>query len=67
MFGTPFGLGLDDKEVDNFLIEKIHKKLKIWNMIHLPIASRTIIVNFVLTLTLWFLVSVWGGLGWANK
>lgn len=39
MLNTPFGLGLDDKEVDTFLIEKIHKKLKFWNMIHLPIVG----------------------------
>jgi hypothetical protein len=39
MFGTPFGLGLDDKEVDTFFIKKIHKKLKLWNMVHLPIVG----------------------------
>jgi hypothetical protein len=28
MFDIPFGLGLDDKEVDIFLIEKIRNELK---------------------------------------
>jgi hypothetical protein len=28
MFNTPFGIGLDGKEVDTFFIEKIHTKLK---------------------------------------
>jgi len=56
-------LGLDEKEVDTFLIEKIYKKLKFWNMIHLLIAGRAIIVNFVLASTLLFLVSVLGGGG----
>jgi hypothetical protein len=28
MFSMPFGIGLDGKEVDTFLIEKIHTKLK---------------------------------------
>ncbi len=28
MFSTPFGIGLDGKEVDTFFIENIHSKLK---------------------------------------
>jgi hypothetical protein len=28
MFNMPFGIGLDGKEVDTFLIGKIHTKLK---------------------------------------
>jgi hypothetical protein len=61
MFGTPFGLGLDDKEVDTFLIKKIHKKLKFWNMVHLPIMGQVVIVKFVLASTLWFFINIWGG------
>jgi len=37
MFGTPFALGLDVKEVDTIWIEKIHKKLKILK--HNPITN----------------------------
>jgi hypothetical protein len=58
MFNMPFGIGLDGKKVDTFFIEKIHTKLKFWNMVHLPIVGRAIIVNFVLTSTLWFFVNI---------
>ncbi len=53
--------------MDTFLIEKIYKKLKFWNMIHLPIAGRVIIVNFVLASTLLFLVNILGVGGEHNK
>jgi hypothetical protein len=58
MFGTPFGLSLDNKEVDAFFIKKIHKKLKFWNMVHLPIVCQAVIVNFVLASTLWFFINI---------
>jgi hypothetical protein len=61
MFSMPFGIGLDGKEVDTFLIEKICKLLNFLNTIHLLIVGWPIIVNFVLALTLWFFISILGG------
>jgi hypothetical protein len=57
----PFGIGLDGKEVDTFLIEKIHTKLKFKNTIYLLIVGWAIIVNFILASTLWFFISILGG------
>jgi hypothetical protein len=61
MFSMPFGIGLDSKEVDTFLIEKICTMLKFLNTIHLLIVGWAIIVNFVLASTLWFFISIFGG------
>jgi hypothetical protein len=41
----PFGLNLDTKEVDAFLIEKLQKKLKYWSILHLPLVGRAIVIN----------------------
>jgi hypothetical protein len=46
--GVHFGLNLDTKEVDAFLIEKLQKKLRHWNTLHLPLVGRVVVVNFML-------------------
>jgi hypothetical protein len=60
LLGVPFGLNLNAKEVDIFLIEKLWKKLKYCNTIHLPLIGRVVVVNFVLASTLWFFIKVKG-------
>ncbi len=61
LLGVPFGLNLNAKEVDVFLIEKLSKKLKYYNTIHLPLISRVVVVNFVLASTQWFFIREGGG------
>ncbi len=61
LLGVPFGLNLDTKEVDAFLIEKLQKKLRHWNILHLPLVGRAIVINSVSASTLWFFIRVWGG------
>jgi len=60
LLGVPFGLNLNAKEVDIFLIEKLWKKLKYYNTIHLPLIARVVVVNFVLASTQWFFIRVKG-------
>jgi len=52
LFGVPFGLNLDFKKVDEFLVEKIWKKLMFWNMVHLLLVGRVVMVNFMLASSL---------------
>jgi hypothetical protein len=60
LLGVPFGLNLNTKEVDAFLIEKLWKKFKYYNTFHLPLIGRVVVINFVLASTLWFFIRVWG-------
>jgi len=48
----PFGLNFNVKEVDEFLVEKLHKKLKYQNAFHLPLVGRVVVVNAILASTL---------------
>ncbi len=58
--GATFGLTLEVKDVDGFLIDRIQKKIKIWSTNHLPIAGRATIVNSVLSSTLCYFIAIWG-------
>jgi hypothetical protein len=63
---VPFGFNLDVKEMDEFLVEKICKKLKYWSTLQLPLSIRAMVVNYVLAMvvnyvlafTPWFLMNV---------
>ena len=61
LLGTPFGLNLNVKDVDNFLYRKIARKLDYWSTMKLSLAGQAIICNQVLLSTLWFFITVWGG------
>ncbi len=60
LLGVLFGLNLNAKEVDFFFIEKLWKKFKYYNTIHLPFIGRVVVVNFVLASTQWFFIRVLG-------
>jgi hypothetical protein len=47
-FGFNFGI----KEVDDFLVEIFHKKLKYWSAFHLSLIGRVVVVNAILASTL---------------
>jgi hypothetical protein len=47
LFGVFFGLNLDVEKVDEFLVERIWKKLMFWNMVHLLLVGRLVMANFV--------------------
>jgi hypothetical protein len=61
LLGTPFGLNLNTRDVDQFLYNKIAKKLDYWSKMKLSLAGRAVICNQVLLSTLWFFITVWGG------
>jgi hypothetical protein len=52
---------LDVKEVSEFLVKKIQKKLKYWSSLHLHLDRRVLIVNAILVLHFGFLL-LFGGL-----
>lgn len=60
LLDATFGLTLEVKDVDGFLTVRIQKKIKIWSIIHLPIAGRATIVNSVLSSTLCYFTVIWG-------
>jgi hypothetical protein len=43
-------------------IEIFCKKVKSWNLIHLPLFGRVMIVNYIMASTLWFFINVLGGI-----
>ena len=61
MLGTPFGLNLNTPDIDQFLYRKISNKLNYWCTMKLALAGRVVICNQVLSSTLWFFITVWGG------
>jgi len=67
LLGIIFSLNLDVKEVSEFLVKKIQKKLKYWSSLHLHLDRRVLIVNANIGATLWFSSTVWGGQGGGLK
>ena len=61
LLGTPFGLSIATNDLDEFLIDKIRKKLSYWTTTKLSLAARRLIVNQVLLSTLWYFIGVWAG------
>jgi hypothetical protein len=43
------------------MLEKVHKKFRFWNSLHILLAMRVIVISVNLTFTFWFLINVWGG------
>ena len=61
LLGTPFGLNLNTRNVDQFLYNKIAKKLEYWSGMRLSLAGRIVICNQVLLSTLWIFYHGLGG------
>lgn len=61
LFGLPFGIDVHTADIDQFLVDKIEKKLSYWTTLKLSLAARSVVVNAVLLSTLWFFVSLWRG------
>jgi hypothetical protein len=54
-------MDLETKDMDEFFIKCLRKKLKYWFLIHLPLVSKTFIINLLLVFSLWFFINVWRG------
>ncbi|OAE21132.1 hypothetical protein AXG93_872s1010 [Marchantia polymorpha subsp. ruderalis] len=53
LLDTPFEVSLVIAYVDQFLAAKISKKLKHWSSVHLSLAAKAVLMNYVLMSTLW--------------
>ena len=60
LLGTHFGLEFNTPDIDQFLYNKISKKLDYWSCKKLSLTGRIVICNQVLFSTLWFFITVWG-------
>ena len=58
LFGTPFGLNLRTREVDEFIYRKISIILDYGSSMRLSLAGRIVICNQVFLSTLWFFIIV---------
>jgi hypothetical protein len=63
LLATLYGLKLDILDVDSSFISKIKKKLSYWYLVHLLLARKIVIANFVFASLLWYFVVVGGGGG----
>jgi hypothetical protein len=63
LLGTPFGLSLSADDVDQFLIEKIDKKLKYWITTRINNTGRAVVANGILISTALFFLAIWEGGG----
>jgi hypothetical protein len=61
LLGAPFGLSLKARDVDDFLYERIRKKLIHWSSVQMNPTGRAVIVNSVLLGACFFFFSIWGG------
>lgn len=61
LLGSPFGLSISTADIDNFLVDKVRRKLTYWTSTKLSLAGRRLIVNQVLMSTLWYFIGVWAG------
>ncbi len=61
LLATLFALKLDILDVDSFFISKIKNKLSYWYLVHLLLARKIVIANFVLASLVWYFVAIWGG------
>jgi hypothetical protein len=61
LLGAPFRLSLTSGDVNEFLIERIKKKLTHWTAVRANLTGRAVIVNNVLLGAYYFFFSIWGG------
>jgi hypothetical protein len=61
LLGTPFGITLDVADVDEFLYQKIEKKLWYWSTLYLSLPARAIIANSIFLSMLWYFIHLWAG------
>ncbi len=59
LLATPFGFNLNTNDVDEFLVGRFKKKLKYWSMMHILLTSRVVVINSILTTSLYSFVNVW--------
>jgi hypothetical protein len=63
LLGTAFGLSISVDDADQFLMEKIDKKLKYWITTRVNNTGRAVVANRILISTALFFRAIWGGVG----
>jgi exonuclease III len=61
LLGAPFGLSLTSGDINDFLYERIRKKLTHWSATMMNLTGRAVIVNSVLLGACFYFFSIWGG------
>ena len=59
LLGALFELKLGIMDVDDFLLEKVDKRLIYWIMAQLLLLGISTIVNQVLMLIIWYFITIW--------
>ncbi len=59
--GTSFELNVDTKEINQFLVNRLQKKLKYLYSMHIPLTKTITIVKYIFFLVLWYFTNVWVG------
>jgi hypothetical protein len=67
LLGTPFELSISSEEVDNFLLDRMDKKLSYWAGCKLNLTRQTVIGNTVLLLAMLYFLAIWGRTGNGGK
>jgi hypothetical protein len=61
LLGTPFGLSISPGQVDQFLIDRIQRKIAQWSVARLNGAGRAVVVNGILISATMYFLSIWVG------
>jgi hypothetical protein len=61
LLGSPFGISLSTEQIDQFLVERIGKKIDFWATVRLNSAGRAVIANGVMVSTTLYFLSIWAG------
>jgi hypothetical protein len=61
LLGAPFGISLSTADVDDFLLEKLTKKLTHWRTSKINTTGQSTVVNSILLSSLFYFISIWEG------
>lgn len=60
LLGAPFGLSLTTANVDEFLHNRLEKKLTYWSSTKINPTGRGVVANNLLLSSMFFFLSIWG-------
>jgi hypothetical protein len=59
LLGTPFGIDVDTKNIGEFLVGRLRRKVRYWYMMHFPLVGKVLVINSIFASSFWFFFSVW--------
>jgi hypothetical protein len=54
LLGTPFGIDVDMKNIDEFLVGRLRKNMRYCYIMHLPLVVKVLVINSILASSLSF-------------